>query len=308
MSQYFLKPFRSRENIKITVDLPNYATKADIKDITHVDTSNFALKRNSANLKTEADKLDIENLVPIPANLSKLSYVVKNEVIKNTEYNKLVTNVNNIGTSDFVLKTNYNTKITKLENKISDTSNLVKKTDYNTKIVELENKIPDISNLVKKTDFKDGALNCYVFQPLFKYLEVAHVGNITYILSRKSRGSHDTKVKAIAINNYLLHPQIDIYDMGKIRIKFNGSFLNRFSPTMPHRNVVNIYIVYEITSDYKDINYPTLENCLFGSVKLTKNANIDKYEYFGYGIGFDRQSSLSIGNETGKNVIIFGVD
>ena len=61
---------------------------------------------------------------------------------------------------------------------------------------------------------------------------------------------------------------------------------------MPHRNVVNIYIVYEITSDYKDINYPTLENCLFGSIKLTKNADIDKYGCFGYGIGFDRQSSF----------------
>ena len=108
---------------------------------------------------------------------------------------------------------------------------------------------------------EDGSLNYYVFQPLFKYLEVAHVGNITYILSWKSRGLHDTKIKAIVITNYLLNPQINIYDMGKIRIKFNGSFLNRFPPTMPHRNVVNIYIVYEITSDYKDINYPTLENC-----------------------------------------------
>ena len=77
---------------------------------------------------------------------------------------------------------------------------------------------------------------------------------------------------------------------------------------MPHKNVVNIYIVYEIISNYKDINYPTLENCLFESVKLTKNADMDKYGYFGYGIGFDRQSSFSIGNETGKNVIIFGVD
>ena len=96
--------------------------------------------------------------------------------------------------------------------------------------------------------------------------------------------------------------------MGNIRIKFNGSFLNRFSPTMPHRNVVNIYIVYEITSDYKDISYPTLENCFLGSVKLTKNADIDKHGYFGYGIGFDRQSSFSIGNKTGKNVTIFRVD
>ena len=101
---------------------------------------------------------------------------------------------------------------------------------------------------------------------------------------------------------------MDHYDMSKIRIKFDGSFLNRFPPTILHGDIVNIYIVYEITSDYKDINYPTLENCLFGSVKLTKNADIDKYGYFGYGIGFDRQSSFSSSNETGKNVIIFEVD
>ena len=119
-------------------------------------------------------------------------------------------------------------------------------------------------------------MNYYVFQPLFKYLEVARVGNITYILSWKSRGLHDTKIRAIVTTNYLLNPRISIYDMGKIRTKFNGSFLNRFPPKMPHRNVVNIYIVYEITSDYRDINYHTLENCLFGSVKLTKNADIDK--------------------------------
>ena len=106
---------------------------------------------------------------------------------------------------------------------------------------------------------EDGALN-YVFQLLFKYLEVAHVGNITYILSWKSRGLHNTKIKAIVTNNYLLNPQINVYDMGKIRIKFNGSFLNQFPPTLLHKNVVNIYMVYEIKSDYKDINYPTLEN------------------------------------------------
>ena len=111
----------------------------------------------------------------------------------------------------------------------------------------------------------------------------------------------------IATNNYLPNPQINIYDMGKIRIKFNGSFLNRFPPTMSHRNVVNMHIVYEITSDYKDTNYPTLENCLCGSAKLTKNAGIEKYRYFGYDIAFHRQISFLIENETGKNVIIFGV-
>ena len=106
----------------------------------------------------------------------------------------------------------------------------------------------------------------------------------------------------------MLNPSIDVYDNDtKIRIKFNGSFLNRFPPAILHWDIVNIYIVYEITSDYKDINYPTLENCLFGS-KLTKNVDIDKYGYSGYGIGFDRETSFSFGNETGKNVIIFGVD
>ena len=101
---------------------------------------------------------------------------------------------------------------------------------------------------------------------------------------------------------------MDHYDMSKIKIKFDEGFLNRFPPTILHGNIVNIYIVHEITSDYNDINYPTLENCLFGSVKLTKNADIDKYGYSGYGIGFDRETSFSIGNETGKNVTTFGVD
>ena len=101
---------------------------------------------------------------------------------------------------------------------------------------------------------------------------------------------------------------MDHYDMSKIRIKRDGSFLNRFPPTILHGDIVNIYIVYEITSDYKDINYPTLENCLLASVKLTKNADIDKYGYSRYGIGFDRETSFSFGNEVGKNVIIFGVD
>ena len=60
--------------------------------------------------------------------------------------------------------------------------------------------------------------------------------------------------------------------------------------------------------NYNASNYPTIENCLFGSVKLTKNTDTDKYKYFGCGIGFDRKASFSIGNETGKNVIILGVD
>ena len=152
MSQYFPKPFNSHfgDIIKVKIDLSNYATK-NIKNILHVDTSSFALKTNLSSLKTEVDKLDIDKLVPIPNDLSKLSNVVKNDVIKRTVYNKLVAKVDNIDTSDFVLKPKYSTDKTELENKVPDTSGFVKKTNYNTKITELENKIPDISNLVTKT-------------------------------------------------------------------------------------------------------------------------------------------------------------
>ena len=83
MSQYFPKPYQPfGGDINVKVDLLNYGTKVDIKNILHVDTSSFALKTNLANLKTEVDKLDIEKLVPVPTDLSKLSNVVKNDVIK----------------------------------------------------------------------------------------------------------------------------------------------------------------------------------------------------------------------------------
>ena len=100
MSKYFLKSFRSfgrNENVK--VDLSNYATKIDVKNVTHVGTSSFALKSNLANLKTEVDKL-----APVPVDLSKLSDVVKKDVVKKTVDDKLVVKINNIDTSTFVLQ------------------------------------------------------------------------------------------------------------------------------------------------------------------------------------------------------------
>ena len=110
MSKYFPKPYEAfGRDINVSVDLSNYATKKDIKNITHVDTSSFALKTNVAilknkvdkldinklkilpnnlsNLKVKVDKLDIDKLVPVPVDLTKLTNVVKNEVVKKTEYN-----------------------------------------------------------------------------------------------------------------------------------------------------------------------------------------------------------------------------
>ena len=130
MSQCFPKSFNSHfgDGIRVKVGLSNFATKTDIKNISHVDTSSFALKTNLTNLKTEVDKLDIDKLAPVPVDLSKLSDVVKNYVVKKTVYDKLVAKVDNIDTSDFVLKTKYPTNKTEVENKILDVSNLVKKT------------------------------------------------------------------------------------------------------------------------------------------------------------------------------------
>ena len=89
MSQYFPKPYEPfGGDINVKVDLSNYATKADIKNISHVDTSSFALKSNLASLKTEVDKLDIDKLVPVAIDLNKLRDVVKDDVVKKTVYDK----------------------------------------------------------------------------------------------------------------------------------------------------------------------------------------------------------------------------
>ena len=83
MSQYFPKPYEPfGGDINIKVDLSNYATKTDIKNISHVDTSSFALKTNLASLKIEVDKLDIDKLAPVPVDLSKLRDVVKMTLLK----------------------------------------------------------------------------------------------------------------------------------------------------------------------------------------------------------------------------------
>ena len=148
MSQYFPKPFRSfGGDITVKVDLPNYAIKTDLKNVMHGDTSTFALKTNLTSLKTEVDKLDIDKLTPAPVDLSKLSNVVKNDVAKKAAYDKLAAKVYNIDTSDFVLKSKYQTDKRELENKITNVTNFVKKT----KLTELENKIPDVSNKATKT-------------------------------------------------------------------------------------------------------------------------------------------------------------
>ena len=135
MSQYFPPYNNFSNNIKVGLDLSNYATKDDVKNITHVDVSSYATKTNLAALKTEVDKIDIDELKTVPDDLAKLSNVVKNEVVKKITYNTLKNKVDAIDASKFVSRTKFTT----------DTNNLDDKID------KVEKKIPDISGLATKS-------------------------------------------------------------------------------------------------------------------------------------------------------------
>ena len=102
---------------------------------------------------------------------------------------------------------------------------------------------------------------------------------------------------------------IDYYG-SKVRVKFNKGCLKQSNNlTYDYGSRVNIYIVYELGASSSNDSDPTLKNCLFGAVTLTKNTDIEKYEYSGFGIGFDRRSSFTFpGGGFGQNVLILEVD
>ena len=167
----------------------------------------------------------------------------------------------------------------------------------------------DSGYFIGKSHFEeDGTQNYLVFQPMYRYFEwIAGAGNGNYIYYWQSKGLPDERINSIKTANHSITPFLDYYGT-KTRVEFNGSCLKQDSVTFNHRKVVNIYIVYEINKIINISNYSALENCLFGAVSLTKNPDIDKYKYSGYGIGFDRHGSFSSpGIGLGRNVT-FGVD
>ena len=152
----------------------------------------------------------------------------------------------------------------------------------------------------------DGTQNYLVFQTTYRYFK--RVSNTNdHILSWKSKGLSDESIKPPSTTNNILNPLLD-YVGTKARVEFKGSCLKQDKISFDHGKVVNIYIVYEKNINFEIDSYSTLENCLFGAVKLTKHRDIDKCKYSRYGIGFDRKGFFSIGDEIRKNVIIFGVD
>ena len=139
-------------------------------------------------------------------------------------------------------------------------------------------------------DGGDGFQVYLMVQPVYKYFQTTTT--TSYISSWKSKGLSAESIKPFPTSDNSLTPLIDYYNYN-IRVKFNGSILRQPKVTYTHGKIVNIYIVYELGASSSHVNDPTLKNCLFGAVTLTKNADIDKYGYSGYGIGFDRKSSFS---------------
>ena len=194
MSTYYPPYKSSSQNIKVELDLTNYATKTDLENITHVHVSSYASKNNLAALKTEVDKIDVDKLKTAPTDLAKLSNVVKNDVVKKTDYNTKVTSIENqiagitkntidnwadikkikaVDTNSFVLKTKLASDVTTLENKI-DT---------------VDKKIPDISVLATKT-----SLNAYLQTSTFssKVTEVENKIKAADIIAKKANTKANT--------------------------------------------------------------------------------------------------------------------
>ena len=191
MSTYYPPYKSSSNNIKVELDLSNYATKNDLKNITHVDLSSFASKTNLPALKIEVDKIDADKLKTTPVDLAKLTNAVQNDLVKKTDYNTKVTStetqiagvtkntvdnladitkLKGIDTNNFVLKTKLASDVTNLENKINtvakkipDISGLASKTSlssnlqtatFNSKVTEVENKIKATDIIAKSVNTK----------------------------------------------------------------------------------------------------------------------------------------------------------
>ena len=134
------------------------------------------------------------------------------------------------------------------------------------------------------------------------------IANTDYVSSWKSKGLSAETIKPPTTSDNSLTLAVSYYGT-KMRVKFTGSCLKQSKVSYTHGKVVNIYIVCELGESSSHNNDPTLKNCLFGAVSLTENADIDKYENSGYGIGFDRRSSFPFpGGRFGQNVLIFGAD
>ena len=138
-------------------------------------------------------------------------------------------------------------------------------------------------------DEESSKQNYLVFLPIGKYFKLnSVVGVIDRVLSWQLKELSNESIKPPTTSNNSLNPRL-MYNDTKIQVQFIGSCLKQTKFTFTHKKVVNIYIVYELGASSLHDSDSTIKNCLFDAVTLTKNADIEKFKYSGYGIGFDRK-------------------
>ena len=247
-------------------------------------------------------------------------------LVKKTDYNTKITDIenklNNHNHGKYVATSEFNTLAANVFNARLAQANLITKTEFDAKLSSLNRKITanktkhflndnDLSYYRGKQYFDEGSgkQNYLVFLPMRKNFKLnAVVGVSDRVLSWQSKELSNESIKPPTTSNNSLNPRLS-YNDTKIKVQFTGSCLKQPKCNFDHKKVVNIYIVYELGASSSHDSDPEIKNCLFGAVTLTKNADIEKCKYSGYGIGFDRRSSFSFTDGGfGQNVLIFGVD
>ena len=274
-------------------------------------------------LATNAALTIVEKKQP---NISSLVKKNPNYNTKNTDIEKKLTDHNH---DKYITTSEFNTLAADAFNARLAQASLITKADFDAKLSSLNRKITanktkhllleneskklktfDLSYFTGKMHCEEDGMQYYlVFQPIQRYFKrIGGAGNGNYIYYWKSKGLSDERMNSIKTSDYWITPCLSYYDANKIRAKFDGGCLKQGQGILICLGIVNVYIVYEITNNFNVSSYPALKNCLFGAVKLAKNPDINKYGYYGYGIGFDGHGMLSLGHGVGKKVIIFGVD
>ena len=208
-------------------------------------------------------------------------------------------------------KTDYNTRVAEIDNKVSGLDGKIAENKRKNASIEnaLKKLIKNLASFLSENIFlggSDGSQAYLIFQPVHKYIKI--IANTKLISEWKSKGLSDESIKLFPTSDSTLTPLIDYYGYN-IRVKFNESILRQPKISYTHKKTVNIYIFYHLAGSSSHSDDPSLKNCLFGAAALSKNADIDKYGYSGYGIGFDRKSSFSfLGGGFGQNLLILGAE
>ena len=313
MSQYFPPYNNSSENIIVELDLTNYATKDDVKNITHVDVSSFASKTNLAALKTEVDKIDEDKLKTTPTDLAKLTNAVENDLVKKTDYNTKVTSIESqiagvtkntldnladitelkaVDTSNFALKTKLASDVTTLDNKIDtvdkkipDISELATKTSlnsylqtatFNSKVTEVENKIKSADIIAKSVNTKANTIK----SDLTGYAKKADVAtDITSIKSNyvtnASFSSQLNDLKSQHITDEVKKVEDKVNENKKEIIFVKGYFSYEYHSNLVYDCKLNSFKIYASSSilDWKPKNIYYPSN----KNELSSNRNINNF-------------------------------